>query len=102
MTSGHALVSSLTGSRLPAATVYFGEIGLSGAVRPVVHGAARLKEAAKLGFEAAVGPDPGDDAQALPLERVSHIAALVAAIAADRSGPGRDVAEPGARARRQG
>ncbi len=36
--------------------VYFGEIGLSGAIRPVAQAPARLKEAAKLGFASAVAP----------------------------------------------
>jgi DNA repair protein RadA/Sms len=45
-----ALVSSLTGIALPADCVYFGEISLSGAVRPVAHAQQRLKEAEKLGF----------------------------------------------------
>ena len=48
-----ALVSSLTGAPLPADRVYFGEIGLSGAVRPVIHTEARLREAGKLGFRQA-------------------------------------------------
>src|SRR5213595_1470504 len=43
-----ALVSSVIGAVLPAEAVYFGEIGLSGAVRPVIHSGLRLKEAAKL------------------------------------------------------
>ena len=54
-----ALVSSLSGLPLPAETVFFGEVGLSGAVRPVAHAAARLKEAAKLGFTGAVAPGAG-------------------------------------------
>ena len=49
-----ALISSLTGSPLPPDTVYFGEISLAGGVRPVVHGALRLREASKLGFRTAV------------------------------------------------
>jgi DNA repair protein RadA/Sms len=48
-----ALVSSLTDRAMPRATVLFGEIGLSGEVRPVGHVATRLKEAAKLGFAEA-------------------------------------------------
>src|SRR5579864_8846999 len=55
-----ALVSSLVGASLPADAVYFGEIGLSGAVRPVAHAALRLKEAAKLGFAKALAPAAGD------------------------------------------
>ncbi|MCP8882593.1 DNA repair protein RadA [Devosia sp. XJ19-1] len=49
-----ALISSLTGSPLPADAVYFGEISLAGGVRPVVHGALRLREAQKLGFGSVV------------------------------------------------
>jgi DNA repair protein RadA/Sms len=49
-----ALVSSLTAAPLPPRQVYFGEIGLSGAVRPVIHAGLRLKESGKLGFSSAV------------------------------------------------
>jgi DNA repair protein RadA/Sms len=45
-----ALVSALTFEPVPAETVVFGEIGLSGEVRAVGQAEARLKEAAKLGF----------------------------------------------------
>jgi DNA repair protein RadA/Sms len=51
-----ALVSSLAGLALPHDCVYFGEISLSGAVRPVSHTGLRLKEAEKLGFQRAVLP----------------------------------------------
>jgi DNA repair protein RadA/Sms len=52
-----ALVSSLANAPLPADAVYFGEISLSGAVRPVAQTPARLKEAAKLGFTRAFAPE---------------------------------------------
>src|SRR5262249_17179401 len=52
-----ALVSSLANAPLPSDAVYFGEISLSGTVRPVAQMAARLKEAAKLGFARAFAPD---------------------------------------------
>ena len=52
-----ALVSSLANAPLPADAVYFGEVSLSGAVRPVAQSAARLKEAAKLGFNRAIVPE---------------------------------------------
>ena len=52
-----ALVSSLTHAPLPAHAVYFGEISLSGAVRPVPQTAARLREAQKLGFTKAIAPE---------------------------------------------
>jgi DNA repair protein RadA/Sms len=51
-----ALVSALTGERLPAEAVFFGEISLSGAVRAVSQADARLKEAEKLGFTCAYVP----------------------------------------------
>jgi DNA repair protein RadA/Sms len=51
-----ALVSSLAALALPQDCVYFGEISLSGAVRPVSHTGLRLKEAEKLGFQSAVLP----------------------------------------------
>ena len=51
-----ALVSSLTDCPVPQRTVAFGEIGLSGEIRPVAQTDARLKEAAKLGFERVLMP----------------------------------------------
>ncbi|MFD1746177.1 DNA repair protein RadA [Rhizobium helianthi] len=51
-----ALVSSLANTALPADCVYFGEVSLSGAVRPVSQTAQRLKEAEKLGFARATLP----------------------------------------------
>ncbi|WP_114393610.1 DNA repair protein RadA [Oleisolibacter albus] len=53
-----ALVSSLTGEPVPADAVVFGEIGLSGEVRPVSQTDQRLKEAAKLGFGRVLMPAP--------------------------------------------
>ncbi len=51
-----AIISSLTGNPIPSDTVAFGEIGLSGEVREAGQRDARLKEAAKLGFKAALTP----------------------------------------------
>ncbi len=51
-----ALLSSLTGVPVPKGSVVFGEIGLSAEVRAVTQAEARLKEAAKLGFEKALLP----------------------------------------------
>jgi len=51
-----ALVSSRLGVALPANSVYFGEVSLSGAIRPVSQVATRLKEAQKLGFTRASLP----------------------------------------------
>ena len=51
-----ALVSSQLGTAVPEASVFFGEVGLSGDVRPVSQADNRLSEAAKLGFAHAVMP----------------------------------------------
>src|SRR3954467_15874512 len=51
-----ALISAMNETPVPGDTVVFGEIGLSGRVRPVGHAEARLKEAAKLGFAEAWAP----------------------------------------------
>src|SRR3954465_35320 len=51
-----ALVSARTRSPGPHDIVVFGEIALSGRVRPVAHADLRLKEAAKLGFSEAWVP----------------------------------------------
>ncbi len=51
-----ALVSAREDAALPAEAVVFGEISLSGALRPVVQTENRLKEAQKLGFTTAIIP----------------------------------------------
>ena len=51
-----ALVSALAERPIAADAVAFGEIALSGEVRPVAHAAIRLKESAKLGFGRALAP----------------------------------------------
>ena len=68
--------------------VYFGEIGLSGEVRQVAQAEARLKEAAKLGFDSAALPRRlahGNRKLAAPeglrLEEIGHITDLVARFA---------------------
>lgn len=81
-----ALVSSLTNAPLPPDAVYFGEVSLSGAVRPVAQTSARLKEAAKLGFgraflpEAARGEIEADTK--MTLSAMNTLTSLVADIAA--------------------
>ena len=51
-----ALISALADKPLAADGVWFGEVSLAGEIRPVAHGAIRLREAAKLGFVNACGP----------------------------------------------
>ncbi len=95
-----ALVSSLVNAALPPDAVYFGEVSLSGIVRPVAQASARLKEAQKLGFARAVIPDSAKtDAKdsGLAITAISGLQALVAEIAALGSEQNR----PAAKARRQ-
>ena len=49
-----AVVSSLRNRPLPRDWVVFGEVGLSGEIRPVASGQERLSEAAKHGFKLAI------------------------------------------------
>ena len=71
-----ALLSSISNVALPPHQVYFGEVSLSGAVRPAGHLLTRLKEARKLGFKQAVMPAAGEFDEAglkLAVSRVAHV-----------------------------
>jgi DNA repair protein RadA/Sms len=79
-----AIVSAAFDTPTSPGTVYFGEVGLSGEVRQVAQAESRLKEAAKLGFDAAILPRRvahGNRKLAAPeglrLEEIGHIADLV-------------------------
>ena len=73
-----ALISALADKPLPQDAVWFGELALSGEVRPVAHGGLRQREAAKLGFARAMGPDAGDKAEkGLKLTAIRSVAQLV-------------------------
>ncbi len=80
-----ALVSSLAHAPLPADAVYFGEVSLSGAVRPVAQTAARLKEAQKLGFARAIVPEAAhtEAPDGFSLATIGTLANLVVDIAQD-------------------
>ena len=51
-----AILSSLKSKPIPRDLIAFGEVGLTGEIRPVQDGQARLKEAIKLGFKKAIIP----------------------------------------------
>jgi DNA repair protein RadA/Sms len=51
-----AIQSSLRNRPLPRGLLAFGEVGLAGEIRPAPRGQERLREAAKLGFSAAIIP----------------------------------------------
>jgi DNA repair protein RadA/Sms len=60
-----ALASSALDEALPQDCVVFGEVSLSGEVRPVGRAETRLKEAAKLGFRRALAPMGAGDSLAV-------------------------------------
>ena len=64
---------------MPRDSVFFGEISLSGDIRPVPQAEARLKEAAKLGFKQAFIPK-GTKAEGagLKLTEIASVADLLA------------------------
>jgi len=76
-----AIASSAFDMPLPSDSVVFGEISLSGDVRPVGRAEARLKEAAKLGFKRAIAPHPikskENDNSALPLIAIKALPDLI-------------------------
>ncbi len=78
-----ALASSALDVALPQDCVVFGEISLSGDVRPVSRTESRLKEAAKLGFSQALAPVAAEGASV----RVSGVTRLAEAVT--RIGEGR-------------
>jgi len=76
-----ALASSLRDKPLPATLVAFGEVGLTGEVRPVAFGEERLREAAKQGFRQAIVPQdnlPRRPIEGLEIRGVSGLAAALA------------------------
>jgi DNA repair protein RadA/Sms len=72
-----ALLSALYDMPLPASSIMFGEIGLSGEIRAVSRMEARLKESEKLGFTQAFLPKSGGfKGLTLGLKNVDSVNAL--------------------------
>ncbi|HXE78251.1 MAG TPA: DNA repair protein RadA [Rhodanobacter sp.] len=74
-----AVYSSLRDRPLPEHTVVFGEVGLSGEIRPVPNGEERLREATHHGFQAAIVPranapkkTPGGGMRIVAVERLAE------------------------------
>jgi len=74
-----AVLSSLRDKPLAGKTVVFGEVGLSGEIRPVPNGEERLKEAATHGFKRAIVPKANapkkgmfKDMEVIAVERLSE------------------------------
>ena len=75
-----ALASSALETALPQDCVVFGEISLSGDVRPVSRSEMRLKEAMKLGFSRALAPMGPESTAGASVTGVSRLADAVARI----------------------
>jgi DNA repair protein RadA/Sms len=95
-----ALASAASDRPTSPGMVYFGEVGLSGEIRQVPQADARLKEAAKLGFDGAAlprrvarGNRRPEAPEGLAVQEIGHFADLVAGFAAelpsDVAGPAR-------------
>ena len=77
-----ALASSLRGAALDPAMVAFGELGLTGEVRPVPHGEERLRELHKHGYVRAIVPKQNAPRAGIEGLRVEAVATLSEALAA--------------------
>ncbi len=77
-----AIVSSFRDRPLPKDMVIFGEVGLSGEIRPVPSGQERLAEAAKHGFTRAIVPKGNAPRESIAGMQVQAVARLEEALAA--------------------
>lgn len=71
-----AILSSLKNKPVPADLIAFGEVGLSGEVRPISNGVERMTEAAKHGFHHAIVPKanaPKQSPARMKVYPVSHV-----------------------------
>ena len=78
-----AIVSSFRDRALPEDLMVFGEVGLSGEIRPVPSGQERLREAAKHGFRKAIVPKgnaPREKKEGLEVIAVRSLAEALDAI----------------------
>ncbi len=75
-----AIVSAFFGKPLPEDVVAFGEIGLTGAVRPVLATPRRLAEAERVGLRRALVPSGTPTPNSLEVMEVATVAELVARV----------------------
>ena len=79
-----ALISSYKDHAAPSGAAMFGEISLSGAIRPVAQAQARMREAAKLGFDTVFAParaktdEAGETGEGVTVETFGELTELVA------------------------
>ena len=79
-----ALASALLDRPFPAGSVFFGEVALSGAIRPVGRIEPRLREAARLGFTRAfVPPGAPDTVDGMAVHALTRLQDLVDVLGGD-------------------
>ena len=77
-----SVVSSFRDQSLPHDLMVFGEVGLSGEIRPVPNGQERIREAAKHGFKRAIVPKGNVPKESLPGMQVVAVSKLSEALEA--------------------
>lgn len=78
-----AIISSLRNRALPVDCVLFGEVGLTGEIRPVQAGEERIKDAGKHGFKLAIVPAanaPRKAINGIKVIAVKHLGEVVSAL----------------------
>ena len=75
-----SVISSLRDKPLPGETAAFGEVGLSGEIRPVTNGQERIQEAAKHGFRRIIVPWANRPKQAIADVEIISVKRLMDAI----------------------
>ncbi len=75
-----AIISSFRNWPLPQDLVCFGEVGLSGEIRPVPNGVERLREAAKHGFKRCIVPKANVPKTPIDGMRVTGVSKLIDAL----------------------
>ena len=73
-------MSSFRDKVIPADVMAFGEVGLSGEVRPCQNGQDRIREAAKLGFRKAIVPAGNFHREGVPGIEVIPVVTLAQAV----------------------
>ena len=75
-----AVLGSFRDRVLPRELIVFGELGLTGELRPVANGQERLREAAKHGFKYAIVPFANRPKEAVGKMKVHGVKTLSAAL----------------------
>lgn len=75
-----SVVSSFKNQVLPHDLIVFGEVGLTGEIRPVPNGQERIQEAAKHGFKKAIVPKGNRPKDSIPTMEVVGVSKLTDAL----------------------